>query len=76
MCDEAKGCRLGTPKTGNFRGVCPFNRAKGVHRGIFRCNTELRWDLIFRNLSEPKKMAAGKSRIFQGNQETHGAVLW
>ena len=43
---------------------------------FFRCNTELRWDLIFRNLSEPKKTAAGKSRIFQGNQETHGAVLW
>ena len=76
MCDEAKGCRFGTPKTGNFRGVCPFNRAKGVHRGIIRCNTGLRSDLTFPEFVRAKKMGGGKSRIFQESQETHGAVLW
>ncbi len=76
MCDEAKGCRFGTPKTGNFRGVCPFNRAKGVHRGIIRCNTELRCDLTFPEFVRAEKKVAGKSRIFQESQETHGAVLW
>ena len=70
MCVETKGCRIGTPKTGNFRGVCPFNRAKGVHRSISVAITELRWDSIFRNLSMPKKEARANFAFF-GRVEKH-----
>lgn len=32
--------------------------------------------LDFPEFVRAEKMAAGKSRIFQESQETHGAVLW
>ncbi len=32
--------------------------------------------LDFPEFVRAKKMVAGKSRIFQESQETHGAVLW
>ena len=59
ICDEAKGCCCGTPQAGNFRGVCPLNRAKGVHRNLFGVT----W--LFRNLSAQMLMVWIKSAFFR-----------
>ena len=76
MCDEAEGCCSGTPFAGNFRGVCPLNRAKGVHHTVCGTRRGYGGSVLFRNLSAPDADGTDKLRIFQKSHETHGTVLW
>ena len=72
----------GDAQAGNFRGVCPLNRAKGNFRSLNGVNVRrsLVWGFAER---KPRNLfwtvlswtGWNKLRIFREDKETHGAVL-
>ena len=69
MCDEARGCRLGTPKRVIFAEYVRFNRAI-----VTKTATIVLCGPLSRSLPREKRRVS-KSGFPRGANETHGAVF-
>lgn len=69
MCDEARGCRLGTPKRVIFAEYVRFNRAI-VKKKPQHYSCVYRFPGVY-----PAKISVRKSGFPREAKETHGAVF-